>query len=59
VAQAVAGALATDRHTGTYSIVAGRGDSLFDWRPAAQEIGYTPQHNWPEITPVDWQKDAT
>lgn len=59
VAQAVGGALATQRQTGTYAIVAGRGDSLFDWRPAAQQIDYTPQYNWPDIAEVEWQKDAT
>ena len=49
VAQAVACALQTERTTGTYNIVAGRSDNLFDWRPAKREIGYDPQYNWPEI----------
>ena len=52
VAQSVSGALKTSRRSGTYCIVAGRSDSLFDWRPAAAEIGYAPQYNWPEIEEV-------
>lgn len=52
VAQAVGCALSTARTTGTYNIVAGRADSLFDWRPAAAEIGYDPQYNWPTIKEV-------
>jgi nucleoside-diphosphate-sugar epimerase len=59
VAQAVYCALKTERFCGTYNIVAGRSDSLFDWRPAAAEIGYAPQYNWPEIKQVDWQENAT
>jgi hypothetical protein len=35
--------------TGTFQIVAGRDDALFDWREAAEKIGYAPSHNWPEI----------
>ena len=52
VAAAVRCALQTDRASGTYNIVAGRADSLFDWHPARREIGYAPQHNWPEIEEV-------
>jgi nucleoside-diphosphate-sugar epimerase len=49
VAQAVECALQTNVARGCYNIVAGRDDALFDWRPARDEIGYQPQHNWPEI----------
>lgn len=49
VAQAVECALRTERPRGTYSIVAGRRDSLFEWRPAAEDIGYAPEHNWPSV----------
>lgn len=49
VAQAVECALHTTVQCGTYNIVAGRKDSLFDWQTAAREIGYAPQHNWPAI----------
>ena len=52
VAHAVHCALQSDRDSGTYNIVAGRSDSLFDWRPARDEIGYSPQYNWPEIEEV-------
>lgn len=53
VAQAVELSLSADVAFGTYNIVAGRSDSLFDWSPAARELGYRPKHNWPEI-PVTW-----
>lgn len=49
VAQAVDRALETDVPHGCYNIVAGRRDSLFDWTQARDEIGYRPEHNWPEI----------
>jgi nucleoside-diphosphate-sugar epimerase len=49
VAQAVERALCTDLRAGTYQIVAGRDDALFDWRPARDELGYAPAHNWPDI----------
>ena len=52
VAAAVRCALQTDRASGTYNIVAGRADSLFDWHSARREIGYAPQHNWPGIEEV-------
>ena len=52
VAQAVECALRTDVRSGTYHIVAGRGDSLFDWWTAAREMGYDPRHNWPSIPEV-------
>jgi hypothetical protein len=34
---------------GTYHIVAGCSDGMFDWSSAAEDLGYSPQHNWPEI----------
>ena len=34
---------------GTYNIVAGRTDGTFDWSGAATDLGYSPQHNWPEL----------
>ena len=49
VAQAVEAALASSRSHGCYNIVAGRSDSAYDWQTAAREIGYDPQHNWPDI----------
>lgn len=49
VAQAVECALACDIGYGYYHIVAGRGDSRFDWRSAAQELGYSPEYNWQDI----------
>lgn len=52
VAQAVECALSTAVRCGTYHIVAGRQDALFDWQTAAREIGYAPQHNWPTIPEV-------
>ena len=52
LAAALRCALQTDHASGTYNIVAGRADSLFDWHPARREIGYAPKHNWPEIEEV-------
>lgn len=49
VAQAVEAALQSETRHGTFQIVAGRDDALFDWREAAEKIGYAPSHNWPEI----------
>jgi len=49
VAQAVERALETDVAYGRYNIVASRRDALFDWTQARDEIGYRPEHNWPEI----------
>ena len=34
---------------GSYNAVAGREDSRFAWKPAKAELGYSPEHNWPEI----------
>jgi nucleoside-diphosphate-sugar epimerase len=49
IAQAVECALETDLSYGCYQIVAGRRDALFDWVTARRELGYCPEHNWPEI----------
>lgn len=49
VAQAIQAALTSQTSHGRYAIVAGRTDSLFEWESAAREIGYAPEHNWPEI----------
>jgi nucleoside-diphosphate-sugar epimerase len=49
VAQAAECALQTAIPYGCYNIVAGRSDSLFDWTPARDELGYHPEHNWPDI----------
>ena len=49
VAQAAELALETDLAYGAFQIVAGRKDSMFDWTSAAQDLGYRPEHNWPEI----------
>ncbi len=54
VAQAVQRALETqDVRYGCYNIVAGRRDAAFDWTQASQELGYRPEHNWPEIPQVE------
>jgi uronate dehydrogenase len=50
VAQAVERALASEIVHGCYQIVAGRQDGLYDWTGGADELGYRPVHNWPEIT---------
>jgi len=52
VAQAVELALKTDIPYGCYNILARRRDALFDWKQAAEELGYRPEHNWPEIPEV-------
>ena len=50
VAQCVARAIETETvRYGAYNAVAGRTDSRFDWQQAEKEIGYAPEHNWPEI----------
>jgi nucleoside-diphosphate-sugar epimerase len=50
VARAVRSSLATEpAPRGTYAIVAGRDDALFDWQPAAQDIGYVSEHTWPAV----------
>ena len=49
VANAVVLAEKTEVRYGTYNIVAGRADGVYDWTGAAADLGYSPQHNWPEI----------
>ncbi len=50
VAQCVARAIETETvKYGAYHAVAGRADSRFDWKQANEELGYTPEHNWPGI----------
>ncbi len=50
VAQCVARAIETKTvQYGAYNAVAGRADSRFAWRQAAEDLGYSPDHNWPEI----------
>ena len=50
VAQAVELAIeAQDVMYGSYNVVAGREDSQFDWKQTTEELGYRPEHNWPEI----------
>lgn len=50
VAQCVARALETETvRYGAYNAVAGRADSRFAWKQAEDDLGYSPEHNWPEI----------
>lgn len=50
VAQCVARAIETQTvKYGSYNAVAGRADSRFSWKEAADDLGYSPEHNWPEI----------
>ena len=50
VAQCVARAIETETvKYGAYNAVAGRADSRFAWQQAAEDLGYSPEHNWPEI----------
>lgn len=50
VAQCVACAIETQTvKYGSYNAVAGRADSRFSWKEAADDLGYSPEHNWPEI----------
>ena len=50
VAQCVARAIGTEAvKYGAYNAVAGRADSRFSWQQAADDLGYSPEHNWPEI----------
>ncbi len=34
---------------GTYAIVAGRSDALFDWQSAATDLGYVSENTWPTV----------
>ena len=50
VAQCVARAIETEKvRYGSYNAVAGRADSRFSWKEAEDDLGYSPEHNWPEI----------
>ena len=50
VAQCVARAIETEAvKYGAYNAVAGRTDSRFSWQQAAEDLGYSPEHNWPDI----------
>jgi nucleoside-diphosphate-sugar epimerase len=50
VAQCVARAIETQSvKYGSYNAVAGRTDSRFAWKQAEDDLGYSPEHNWPEI----------
>ena len=50
VAQCVARAIETETvKYGAYNAVAGRADSRFAWKQAEDDLGYSPDHNWPEI----------
>lgn len=50
VAQCVARAIETEMvKYGAYNAVAGRTDSRFAWQQAKDDLGYSPEHNWPEI----------
>ena len=50
VAQCVALAIETETiKYGAYNAVAGREDSRFAWKSGKEELGYSPEHNWPEI----------
>ena len=50
VAQCVARAIETETvRYGAYNAVAGRADSRFAWKQAEDDLGYAPEHNWPEI----------
>ncbi len=54
VAQCVACAIETETvKYGAYNAVAGRADSRFSWASANAELGYSPEHNWPEIPDGD------
>ena len=50
VAQCVVRAIETQKvRYGSYNAVAGRADSRFSWKQAEDDLGYSPEHNWPEI----------
>jgi len=50
VAQGIEAALETKLESGTFNLVAGRDDSLYNWREAAEKMGYAPEYNWPHIS---------
>jgi len=50
VAQAVECAVeAQNVSYGVYNVIAGREDARFAWAQTAEELGYRPAYNWPEI----------
>lgn len=49
IAQAIDLALQTELASGTFNVIAGREDALWDWHDTAEKLGYAPQYNWPEI----------
>lgn len=49
VAQAIDLALQTQVVSGTFNVIAGREDTIWDWHDTAEQLGYAPQYNWPEI----------
>lgn len=54
VAQCIVRALETETvKYGAYNAVAGRADSRFAWQQAKEDLGYSPEHNWPEIPDSD------
>lgn len=49
VAQAVARCLSpVAPNRGTYNLVAARADALFEWGSAVRDLGWEPEHNWPD-----------
>lgn len=51
IAQAVERALETEVACGSFHVVAGRQDALFDWTQTAQALGYHSEYTWPDIPP--------
>lgn len=49
IAQAIDRALQTELASGTFNVIAGRDDALWEWQDTAEQLGYAPQYNWPEI----------
>lgn len=51
VAQCVERAIENETiNYGAYNAVAGREDSRYDWKQAEKDLGYSPEHNWDEIS---------
>jgi hypothetical protein len=50
VEQAIEGALrATDLRQSSYFVVAGHPEAAYDTAAARRDLGYAPEHNWPEL----------
>ncbi len=49
VAGAVRAALTADVSYGAYHAVTARADGVFDWTETQRDLGYKPEHNWPDI----------